>query len=105
MLMQEEAEYQVDTGSIAFPDLRRRAVPLIDCLGLAFVAFNQADFADFVIEQPTAVIEDDEDVWSRSTCECDLCTKMNQTLDHWDSWKPQSEIEKMLQKVINGMDV
>ena len=56
-------------------------------------------------EMSESVDEDDEDVWSRSTCECDLCTKMNQTLDHWDSWKPQSEIEKMLQKVINGMDV
>lgn len=60
----EKQMYQVDTGPIAFPDLRRRAVPLIDCLGLAFVAFNQADFADFVIEQPTAVIENDEEVCS-----------------------------------------
>ncbi len=50
--------YQVDTGPIAFPDLSRRADPLIDILSLAFVAFNAPDFADFVIEQPTPVIED-----------------------------------------------
>ncbi|MCP4171764.1 MAG: twin-arginine translocation signal domain-containing protein [Fuerstiella sp.] len=60
----EKQMYQVDTGPIAFPDLSRRSVPLIDCLQLAFVAFNQADFADFVIEQPTAVIENEEEVCS-----------------------------------------
>ena len=54
--------YQVDTGPVAFPDLKQKSVPLIDCLSLAFVAFNQDDFADFVVEQPTPVIENDEKV-------------------------------------------
>lgn len=49
--------YQVDTGPIAFADISRRAEPLIDCLSLAFVAFNAPHFADFIIEQPTAVSE------------------------------------------------
>ena len=30
----------------------------IDCLSLAFVAFNAPGFADFVVEQPTPVLED-----------------------------------------------
>lgn len=47
--------YQVDTGPIAFPDLTKRHDPMIDCLSLAFIAFNAPDFADFVIEQPTPV--------------------------------------------------
>lgn len=50
--------YQVDTGPIAFPDLSKRYEPPIDCLRLAFIAFNAPHFADFVIEQPTAVVED-----------------------------------------------
>lgn len=54
----EKQMYQVDTGPIAFPDLTKKSDPLIDCLRLAFVAFNQDHFADFVIEQPTPVIED-----------------------------------------------
>jgi hypothetical protein len=33
----------------------------IDSLRLAFVAFNAPHFADFVIEQPTAVLEDGEE--------------------------------------------
>lgn len=53
--------YQVDTGPVAFPDLSKKYDPLIDCLKLAFVVFNAADFADFVIEQPTAVIENKEE--------------------------------------------
>ena len=47
--------YQVDTGPIALPDLSKRYEPAIDCIRLAFVAFNAPDFADFVIEQPTAL--------------------------------------------------
>ena len=47
--------FQVDTGPVALPDLRRSYAPPIDCLRLAFVAFNAADFADFVVEQPTTI--------------------------------------------------
>ena len=50
--------YQVDTGPIAFPDLSERYDRLIDCLSLAFVVFNAPHFADFVVEQPTPVMQD-----------------------------------------------
>ena len=50
--------YQVDTGPVAFADLTERPDPQIGCLSLAFLAFNAPDFADFVVEQPTAVLED-----------------------------------------------
>jgi hypothetical protein len=51
--------YQVDTGSVAYPDLTVRHDPEIDCLSLAFVAFNAPDFADWVVEQPTPVVVDE----------------------------------------------
>ena len=54
----EKKMYQVDTGPIAFPDLAKDHDPEIACLSLAFVVFNAPHFADFVIEQPTSVIED-----------------------------------------------
>ncbi len=50
--------YQVDTGPVAFADLSKRPDPWIGCLRLAFVAFNAPHFADFVIEQPTPVVEE-----------------------------------------------
>jgi hypothetical protein len=53
--------YQVDTGPVALPDLSRRHEPPVDCLRLAFVAFNAPHFADFVIEQPTPIIEDGQE--------------------------------------------
>jgi len=56
--------YQVDTGPIAFPDLNKRYDIQIDCLNLAFIAFNKSDFADFVIEAPTPVIRDDKEIAS-----------------------------------------
>ena len=51
----ESDKYQVDTGPIAFPDLGRRCQPQVECISLAFVAFNAPGFADFVLEVPTAV--------------------------------------------------
>ena len=50
--------YQVDTGPVALPDLSKRYDEPLDALRLAFVAFNAPDFADFVVEQPTPVVED-----------------------------------------------
>jgi hypothetical protein len=54
--------YQVDTGPVAFPDLTRRYERPSECLSLAFVAFNAPHFADFVIEQPTVVVENAREV-------------------------------------------
>ena len=47
--------YQVDTGPVAFPDLSKTYEKPIECLSLAFIAFNAPHFADFVVEQPTSV--------------------------------------------------
>lgn len=54
--------YQVDTGPLVWPDLSKRYERMIDCLRLAFVAFNAPTFADFIIEQPTPVLEDSKEV-------------------------------------------
>lgn len=58
----ERKVYQVDTGPIALPDLTKRFAREIECLSLAFIAFNAPHFADFVIEQPTPVIENGKEV-------------------------------------------
>jgi len=54
--------YQVDTGPIAFPDLSKKYGVQIDCLSLAFIAFNADHFADFVIEAPTPIMENNKAV-------------------------------------------
>ena len=53
--------YQIDTGPIAYPDLSKPFDPPLDCLRLAFVAFNAPHFADFVVEQSTALVEDGQE--------------------------------------------
>jgi hypothetical protein len=53
----DKSMYQVDTGPVGYPDLSQRFEPRVDCLKLAFVAFNASHFADFVVEQPTLVME------------------------------------------------
>jgi hypothetical protein len=57
----EKNLYQVDTGPVAFPDLTQRFAALVDCLRVGFVAFNAPHFADFVLEQPTPVVEDGQE--------------------------------------------
>ena len=56
--IRQSLSYQVDTGPVAFPDLSRRYDPQVECISLAFVAFNATHFADFVIEVPTPVCAD-----------------------------------------------
>ena len=56
--------YQVDTGPVAFPDLSQRHARHVDALSLAFVVFNAPHFADFVLEMPTRV--GDEQVYHYS---------------------------------------
>ncbi len=50
----EQDMYQVDTGPVLLPDLKRNERS-VDGLRLAFVAFNVPHFADFVVEVPTAI--------------------------------------------------
>ncbi len=54
--------WQVDTGPIALPDLTRHFDPPVDSVRLAFAVFNAAHFCDFVIEQPTPVFRDEQEV-------------------------------------------
>ena len=54
----ENRLYQVDTGPVAYPALAKVCEPEIDCLSLAFIAFNAPGFADFVVEQPTPIMAD-----------------------------------------------
>lgn len=54
--------YQVDSGPVALPDLTRRYDIQIDCLELAFIAFNAPHFADFVIETLTPIIDGEKEV-------------------------------------------
>ena len=58
----DKSVYQVDTGPLAYPDLSKRFDPSIDCLSLAFVAFNAPHFADFIIEQPTPIVKDEQEL-------------------------------------------
>lgn len=53
--------YQVDTGPLAYPELSRRPEHLAETIRLAFVAFNVAHFADFVIEVPTPILKDGQE--------------------------------------------
>jgi len=59
---EKQCIYQVDTGPILFPDLSKRYERQIEALSLAYVAFNVPHFADFVIEQPTPIIENGKEV-------------------------------------------
>jgi hypothetical protein len=54
--------YQVDTGPVAYPDLTKRYDNLIDCLSLAFIAFNQPGWADFVVEAPVPIMDGKKEV-------------------------------------------
>lgn len=47
--------YQVDTGPVLLPDLSSKRDRWVDALSLAYVAFNETSFADFVVEVETTI--------------------------------------------------
>jgi hypothetical protein len=55
-------KYQVDTGPVAFPDLSKKYENQIDCINLAFLAFNTSNFTDFVLEVPTPLLNEQNEV-------------------------------------------
>lgn len=59
---EETCTYQVDTGPAVLPDLSCRYERPVESLRLAFVVFNAPHFADFVVEQPTAIVENGREV-------------------------------------------
>ncbi len=57
----DNSVYQVDTGPILPGSSRRFDVP-IECLSWRTVAFNVPHFADFIIEQPTPIVQDEQEL-------------------------------------------
>ena len=50
--------YQIDTGPILLPDFASSKERMVERFQLAFVAYNRADEAYFVIQEPTPVAAD-----------------------------------------------
>lgn len=50
--------WQVDTGPVLLPDLSVTADEWAQTLELAYIAFRTGDWADFVVEQPTPIVEE-----------------------------------------------
>lgn len=44
--------------------------------------------------------ESDRPEWTRSTCTCDLCRTMNESMDGWDAWNPEDPVEAYMKQTI-----
>ena len=49
--------YQTDTGPVLFPDLSDNSINPIESFRLAYVAYNSANWAEFIINVPTPIAE------------------------------------------------
>lgn len=50
--------YQTDTGPLIFPDLSMEHEHILETIRLAYVAFNQSTWAEFILRVPTPLTED-----------------------------------------------
>ena len=64
-IRKSDSVYKIDTGPVAFPDLAVRPERLVDSIYLAFVAFNATHFADFIVEESTPIVNDQDTVETR----------------------------------------
>ena len=47
--------------------------------------------------------EDIEESFKLSECKCALCTSLNNIKNKWETWKPETPIQEILQKHINNI--
>ena len=48
------------------------------------------------------VVDDSEiEEYSKSLCKCNVCKRLNKAAYIWDNWEPQTDMEKILKKVID----
>ena len=52
-----------------------------------------------------AVEDNEETIFSLSTCTCKLCTEMNEAEEKWKTWAPQSPLEVTLHRAIELTEV
>lgn len=45
--------------------------------------------------------EDENEIFIKSCCDCDLCVYLNTIDDKWNNWIPQTDLEKSLKKNID----
>ena len=48
-------------------------------------------------------VVNDKDIedYSESLCRCPVCKRLNHAVNIWDSWEPQTDMEKIIKKVID----
>ncbi len=52
------------------------------------------------------IVDDNEIIpFANSTCACALCTHINNIYDKWNLFEPTTDIDKIMQKHINEMDI
>ena len=52
----------------------------------------------------TTVIDDQSEVFHKSTCTCKICKETNEFSLKWNEWKPSNNIETILHSAIEKID-
>ena len=47
------------------------------------------------------IIIDETETFSQSSCNCIICSKMNNVSQHWDNWNPDNPMEIILKNSVN----
>lgn len=63
---------------------------------------DTADKED-ILEDEMFVSEEELDTFSKSTCSCGHCKKINIVIDNWSNWTPSNDLEIILKKHIDAM--
>ena len=51
--------------------------------------------------QSKVVNDEDMEEYSVSMCKCNVCKRLNHAILIWDDWKPETDMEKVLKRVID----
>ena len=63
---------------------------------------DDMDWADEHIVADSQMAADE--CFTRSTCDCETCTSMNNAVDGWHNWQPENSIQQSMKNAIDAKD-
>lgn len=81
--------------------MKKRGDTLEKCEAIKEVIENINDTTeDNLVNQDEEDYQEPEDEFCESECDCGICKFMNVIYDKWEHFRPETEIEKILEKVL-----
>lgn len=67
---------------------------------------NESDISDVDSDLSGFIVDDDDikDTFVPSSCKCDICNNINSAVRNWDTFVPETHVQKRIQNIANRIE-